>query len=76
MKQGTQSNIHSAALRECTCDPDDFGMGHGEGCPVGDRNGRRIVRDAIRQLAVHGVPEKALYPIRQWLLAQEKKARR
>jgi hypothetical protein len=76
MKQGTQRRIRRSAPPVCTCDPDDFGMGHGAGCPVGDQNGRQTVRDAIREMKAHGVPEPLLRPVRRWLLTQEKKARR
>jgi hypothetical protein len=51
----------------CTCSPDDFGMGHGAGCPVGERNRRRSVLDICERLAGYGVPESALLPIREWV---------
>lgn len=62
------------ADEKCTCSIDDFGMGHGDGCPVGERNARRSIRDMLERLAGYGVPEAALKPLRGWLVLQEKLA--
>lgn len=79
MKQGAEQSIRPETPvdsdQRCTCDPDDFGMGHGLGCPAGERQRRKSIAEMCDRLAAFGVPEQALTPLRGWLKILEAAAR-
>jgi hypothetical protein len=51
---------------------EDFGMGHGSGCPVGARNKRKSIADMCDRMEAYGVPRNALADVRAWLVLMER----